>query len=343
MRAVVLERTGDASELLLRDWPDPELGPDDALVRVHAVGVCGRDLIDRRGGFPMMKLPTILGHEIAGEVVAVGKHVTLVAVGDRVATLHRPWCGDCPSCVAGRTLDCERAWQSFGHTIDGGYAELVAAPQRALVKIPEGVSAEQAAPLGCTAAVALRALRDGAKLSLGETVLITGASGGVGLPAIQLAKAAGARVIAVTGNESKRDALIAAGADAVVVAHDNQFAADVRAASEGGVDVAVELTGAATFRDAQKSLRPRGRLVVIGNIDVGKVSLALGPLILFGHTVMGARSYTRHDLEECFRLVLRGQLRPRVAERLPLSAARSAHERLEERSVTGRLVLVPGL
>ena len=343
MRAVVLERTGDASELRLRDWPDPELGPDDALVRVHAVGVCGRDLIDRRGGFPMMKLPTILGHEIAGEVVAVGKRVTLVAVGDRVATLHRPWCGDCLSCVAGRTLDCEQAWQSFGHTIDGGYAELVAAPERALVKIPEGVSAEQAAPLGCTAAVALRALRESAKLALGETVLVTGASGGVGLPAIQLAKAAGARVIAVTGSDAKRDGLLAAGADSVVVARDNQFAADVRAISDGGVDVALELTGAATFRDAQKCLRPRGRLVVIGNIDLGKVSVALGPLILYGHTIAGARSYTRHDLEECFRLLLRGQLRPLIADRLPLSGAKSAHERLEHRAVSGRLVLVPSL
>jgi D-arabinose 1-dehydrogenase-like Zn-dependent alcohol dehydrogenase len=84
-------------------------------------------------------------------------------------------------------------------------------------------------------------------------------------------------------------------------------------------------------------------LVVIGNIDLGKVSVALGPLILYGHTIAGARSYTRHDLEECFRLLLRGQLRPLIADRLPLSGAKSAHEQLERRTVSGRLVLVPSL
>jgi len=340
MRAVVLERTGGPSELVLRDWPDPEPGPGEALVRVHAVGVCGRDLIDRRGGFPMMKLPTVLGHEFAGEVVRVGASVSLVTPGDRVANLHRPWCGDCGSCVAGRTVDCERAWQSFGHTIDGGYAELVVAPERALVKIPDDVGYDAAAPLGCTAAVALRALRDVARVSVGETVLVTGASGGVGLHAVQLAKLAGARVVAVTGNAAKRDVIAAQGADHVVVAKDAGFADEVRALT-GGVDVALELTGAATFRDAQKSLRARGRLVVIGNIDVGKVSLALGPLILFGHSIAGARSYSRGDLEDCLRLVQRKQLRAVIAERLPLDQAALAHERLEARIVSGRQLLCP--
>lgn len=343
MRAVVLERTGGPGELRLRDWPDPEPKADEALVRVHAAGVCGRDLIDRRGGFPMMKLPTVLGHEFAGEVVRVGSAVTLVSPGDRVANLHRPWCGDCPSCVAGRTLDCERAWQSFGHTIDGGYAELVAAPERALVKLPDQVSFEDAASLGCTAGVALRALRDVARLVLGETVLITGASGGVGLQAVQLAKLAGARVIATTTSAAKRDALRTWGADEVVEVTERGFADEVRALTRGGVDVAVELTGAATFRDSQRCLRPRGRLVVIGNIDVGKVSLALGPLILFGHQIAGTRSYTRRDLEECLDLVQRGRSRPVIADLLPLADAALAHERLEARGAVGRLLLLPSL
>lgn len=339
MRAVVLERTGDASELTLREWPDPELRPDEALVRVHAAGVCGRDLIDRRGGFPMMQLPAVLGHELAGEVVATGSAVTLVSKGDRVANLHRPWCGDCHSCVAGRTVECERAWQSFGHTLSGGYAELVAAPERALVKLPDAVSFEDAASLGCTAAVALRALRDVARLTLGETVLVTGASGGVGLMAIQVAKLAGARVLAVTGSERKREAIAAVGADEVIVAGDSGFADQVGSR----VDVVLELTGSATFRDSLKCLRTSGRLVVIGNIDVGKVSLALGRLILMGHTIAGARSYSRRDLETCLELVERGRLRPVIADRLPLGDARKAHERLEAREVVGRLLLVPSL
>jgi NADPH:quinone reductase-like Zn-dependent oxidoreductase len=341
MRAVVLDRTGGPEELVLRDVPEPELPPDGALVKVRAAGVCGRDLIDRRGGFPMMKLPTVLGHEFAGEVVGVGSEVRDLSVGDRVANLHRPWCGDCPSCVAGDTIHCERAWQSFGHTIDGGYAEQVAAPARALVKIPDGVDYERAASLGCTAAVALRALGPVAGLELGESVLVTGASGGVGLMAIQLAKLSGARVIAATGNARKEAALREAGADEVLVLDGGSFAQQVKNLTDGGAHIALELTGAATFRESLRSLRTRGRLVVIGNIDVGKVSVALGPLILFAHRIEGARSYSRRDLETCFELVLRGQLSPVIDRTLPLESARAAHELLEARQVCGRVLLIP--
>lgn len=342
MRAVVLERIGSASELQLRDWPEPELHPDDALIRVHASGVCGRDLIDRRGGFPMMKLPTILGHELAGEVVGVGSEVRSLAIGDRVANLHRPHCGDCAACVRGHELHCERAWQSFGHTIDGAYAELCAAPERALVKIPDEVSFEDAASLGCTFGVVLRALREARASGVGETLLVTGASGGVGVAAIQLGKLSGSRVIATTSNPDKAEALSELGADDVVVINDESFSGVVRGLTHGGVDIALELTGAATFREAMKSLRPRGQLVVIGNIDVGKVSLALGPLILHGHTVSGARSYSRRDLEDCLELVRRRKLRPVIADRLSLGDAAVAHERLEARGVIGRLMLLPG-
>ncbi|MFO0567494.1 MAG: alcohol dehydrogenase catalytic domain-containing protein [Polyangiaceae bacterium] len=340
MRAVVLDRPGSASELVLREVPDPEIGESDVLVRVRACGVCGRDLIDRRGGFPAMKLPTILGHEFAGEVVRVGGAVRELAPGDRVASLHRPWCGYCEPCVGGRTSDCERAYQSFGHTVDGGYAELCAAHERALVKIPDGIEYERAAFLGCTAGVVWKALREHGGLWPGAKVLVTGASGGVGLAAIEVAKAWGAEVIAITSSEAKRGAIEALGADHVLVSA-GAFAADARARARGGVDVALELTGSATFGQSLRSLRTGGSLIVVGNLDVGKVSLSLGHLILGRYRIAGARSYTRSDLEDCFRLVATGKLHPQVALQLPLGDARLAHERLEARGVVGRIVLLP--
>ena len=201
MHAVVLDRIGGPEVLeyrARRRSQTPE--PDEVLVRVRAAGVCGRDLIDRRGGFPAMKLPAILGHEVAGEVVAVGGAVTRFGVGDRVANLHRPYCGDCDRCQEGESPDCTESWQSFGQTVAGGYAETVRAHHRSLVPIPDAVSFVDAAPLGCTAAVALRALRHEGRLTLGETVLVTGATGGVGMEAIQIAKHLGARVIALTSS-----------------------------------------------------------------------------------------------------------------------------------------------
>src|SRR5262249_32982222 len=162
-------------------------GPGEALVRVRAAGVCHRDVLDRKGAFPFLKPPIITGHELAGEVVALGEGVTEVAVHDRVTAVHRPPCGACEPCTRGDEIQCARSWKSYGMTMDGAYAEYVAAPVATLVRIPEALSYAEAAPLHCTAAVALHALRAVGDVRLGETVLLTGATGGVGQMALQLA------------------------------------------------------------------------------------------------------------------------------------------------------------
>jgi NADPH:quinone reductase-like Zn-dependent oxidoreductase len=339
MRAVVLERIGGPEELGVREVDDPRPGPGEVLVRVRAAGVCGRDLIDRRGGFPAMKLPAILGHEFAGDVLEVGAGVERVAVGDKVANLHRPWCGECRACLAGNAVDCERAWQSFGHTVDGAYAELCVAHERALVKVPPSISHVDAASVGCTAGVALRALRREARVELGETVLVTGASGGVGLMAIQIARRAGARVIAVTSSSEKVAAIERFGADHVIVAPDGQFEPQVKAL--GGADIALELVGSATFTSALKSLRRAGRLVLVGNITLDRVSVNPGALILFGLGILGSHGYSVRDLEDCFAMMQRGELTMAVDRTLPLDQAGDAHRLLADRKASGRIVLVP--
>jgi acryloyl-coenzyme A reductase len=341
MRAVVLERTGEPGELVMRELPDPEPRADEVVVRVHAAGVCGRDLIDRRGGFPAMKLPTILGHELAGEVVAAGAAATRWKPGDRVVNLHRPFCGECRWCIGGDVIDCERAWQSFGHTVDGAYAELVVAHERALVRLPDGIAYADGAALGCTAAVSLRALRSEARLEIGQSVLVTGASGGVGLMAIQIAKRAGATVIAVTGDPDKAAAVERAGADHVVVER-GDFAPRVRELTNGGADVALELVGRATFRSSLKSLRRRGRLVLVGNVTVDRIAFNPGAVILYGLTIAGSRSYSPKDLEDCLGMLGRGEIRMAIDRTLPLSHAPEAHRLLEERKARGRIILLPG-
>jgi acryloyl-coenzyme A reductase len=341
MHAIVLEKTGGPEELHYRAVDDPRPGPDEVLVRVGAAGVCGRDLIDRRGGFPAMKLPTILGHEFAGEVIETGAKVSAWSKGDRVANLHRPFCGACSSCLAGESVDCERAWQSFGHSVDGAYAELVVAHERALVKLPDAISFVDAASIGCTAGVALRALRHDARLELGETVLVTGASGGVGAPAVQLARRMGARVIATTSSARKADWLRELGADGVVVTDGERFHERVRELSGGGVDVALELTGSATFDSALRSLKRRGRLVVVGNISTERVQLNLGAVILFAQHLIGSHGFDSRDLEDCFALVEQGELVMHVDRTLPLQRAAEAHRLLADRAVRGRVILTP--
>ncbi|HEX4338082.1 MAG TPA: alcohol dehydrogenase catalytic domain-containing protein [Polyangiaceae bacterium] len=342
MHAVVLDRTGGPEALEYRELADPVPGPRDVLVRVGAAGVCGRDLIDRRGGFPGLKLPIILGHEFAGTVVAVGTEVVDLAVGERVANLHRPFCGACARCLEGETPDCTEAWQSFGQTVDGGYAELVVAPRGALVRVPAAIDDVHAAAVGCTAAVALRALRHEARLALGETVLVTGATGGVGTMAIQIAKLAGATVIAGTSSpDDKGDLLRRLGADHVVSTADPRFHEAVGSVARGGVDVVLELTGSATFPGALRSLRQRGRMVIVGNIRTEKLSVNPGGLILRSQSLCGSHGYTARDLADCFALMTEKRLEMVINRVLPLSEASSAHGLLAERMAPGRVVLVP--
>jgi NADPH:quinone reductase-like Zn-dependent oxidoreductase len=290
-----------------------------------------------------MKLPTVLGHEFAGEIVRLGERAgeAGLRLGDRVVNLHRPSCRACARCLAGEPILCERAWQSFGHTVDGSYAELVCAHHDVLVPMPAAISPEVGASLMCTAGVALQALRARGKLGLGETVLVTGASGGVGTMAVQLARRMGARVIATTTSEAKVDALRELGAHHVVVAAEGGFHSRVLDLSGGGVDLCLELTGAITFRSALRSLRRGGRMVVIGNIDTRKIELNLGALILYGYQLAGSASCTRRDLLDVFALVEAGELVPRIDRTLPLASAAEAHRLLEARAVVGRIVLVP--
>ncbi|HVW24947.1 MAG TPA: zinc-binding dehydrogenase [Polyangiaceae bacterium] len=342
MHAVVVDQTGGPEALDFREVREPTPAHDEVLVRVRASGVCGRDLIDRRGGFPGLKLPIILGHEFAGEIVAVGSDAGDLRVGDRVANLHRPFCGRCDRCLEGETPDCTNAWQSFGQTVDGAYAEYVVAHRDALVRIPDGIDAVHAASVGCTAAVALRALRHEAKLALGETVFVTGASGGVGTMAIQVAKLAGARVIAGTSSPEHRGAALKElGADEVVSTADTRFHESVLASARGGVDVVLELTGSATFNGALRSLRQRGRMVIVGNIRTEKLSVNPGGLILRSQSISGSHGYTARDLLDCFEWIQAARLRMVVDRTLPLRDARVAHDLLADRSTQGRVVLVP--
>jgi acryloyl-coenzyme A reductase len=332
---------GGPEQLELAELPKPEPQAGEVLVRVKAEGVCGRDLIDRRGGFRGLKIPVVLGHEFAGEVVEVGTGVSDLSLGDRVANLLRLSCGECAACLRGDAPVCERAWKSFGQTRDGGYAELVTAPASALVKIPSVVSYVEAAPVACTVGVALRALRTVGRVASGEHVLITGASGGVGIAAIQIAKSLGARVIAATGAEHKRQALLDAGADDVVVDREGVLHDKVRALVPEGVHAALELTGGPTFTSSMRSLRSGGRLILVGNILAESVKFNPGAVILYGYQILGSAGCTRADLEHAFTMLAERKVKMTVSRVLPLEQARQAHEALAAREVVGRIVLTP--
>lgn len=342
MQAIVLRAFGSPGNLRPEIVPDPQPGAGEVLLRVHACGVCYHDVINRRGNLPRTSVPAILGHEAAGEVIAVGPDVEGWSVGDRAATLQRLSCGQCGHCHAERNSLCKNDTRFFGEEIPGGYASYMAAPVAGLGRIPAGVPWPVAAVTCCTTGTAVHCLRTRGRLAPGETVLITGASGGVGMQAVQLARLDGGRVIAVTSSASKVEALQEAGADEVIVSPDLDFASEVRKRTGGqGVDLALEIVGSLTFAQTLKTLAPGGRLVTVGNLETGIVDLNPGLVIVKELEILGAYATTQAELQESLRLIETGALRSWVSDVLPLHEAARAHDRLERKEVAGRLVLEP--
>jgi acryloyl-coenzyme A reductase len=342
MNAVVLHAFGSPENLRLESVPEPRPASGEILLRVHACGVCHHDLINRRGNLPRTQVPAILGHEAAGEVVEVGAGVTGWSIGDRAATLQRLSCGRCPSCLAGRNSLCRNDARFFGEEIPGGYATYLAAPVAGLGRVPLDLSWEAAATTCCTTGTAVHVVRTRGQVCPEETVLVTGASGGVGLQAVQLARLDGARVIAVTSSRSKVEVLQAAGAHEVVVSPDLDFSAEVRRVTGGaGANVAIEIVGSKALPHTLRCMASGGRVVVVGNLDTGVVNLNPGLVIVKELEILGAYATTRPELDEALALLRNGDIRPYVAEVLPLAQAARAHDLLEHRKVAGRLVLLP--
>jgi alcohol dehydrogenase, propanol-preferring len=337
MKAAVLD--GDALDV--RELPDPA---EDgwAVVSVRAAGVCGTELHFLDGMIPPPSDTFVLGHEIAGEVVAAPPG-SGVAVGDRVAVYNFVGCGSCHWCRTGRESVCIAPIGQLGFSTDGGFAELVRAPAQNLIKLPEAVSFETAAVLSCSGMSAVHASRL-AGVELGSSGLVNGV-GGVGLMVLQVLVAAGARAIAVADTAEKADLAREAGAGDVIVLEGgegyDELPDKVRELTGGaGVDHYFELVGTeATMRAGIRSLGRRGTCVLIGYTTD---DLRIHPidLILSEARIVSSVAAARHDLETALSLAADGRLRVAIDTRYPLEDVGTAIARLRARDVRGRNVVV---
>lgn len=225
----------------------------------------------------------------------------------------------------------------------GGYAEFVAVEDDNVAHVPDGVALDQSSIVACTIGTVLNAMRDVGSIQAGETALITGSGGGLGMHAIQLARLQGARVIAQTTSPAKEDMLRELGAHEVVVhKRGEDFSRQVRALTGGrGVDVAVDNVGNLMFDAIRKSIAVSGRWLLIGQLTGDFVPFNPAQLFLKNISMLSATSTTRDQLRQCLDLVAGGAIRPVVGDRMPLSEARHAHECVEAGSVAGRILLQP--
>lgn len=310
-----------------------------ALVATKAAGVCGTELHFLDEMIPLPFSPFVLGHEIAG-VVLDAPPGSAVAPGDRVAVYNFVGCGACHWCRTGRMSICRSPVGQLGFSLDGGFRDLVRVPAANLVPIPEVVSFETAAVLACAGMSAVHATRL-ARVGIGSTAIVNGV-GGVGLSVVQVARAAGARVIAVADAESKAQLARELGAwEAIVVEDYGELPDRVRALTgEAGADFFFELVGSAdTMRAGIRSLGPDGCLTIIG---YSGDELAIHPieLILSEIRIVSSVAASRQDLETAIRLAADGRLRVHIDTRYPIDDISLALERLRARQVQGRNVLV---
>ncbi len=347
MRAMVVSQPGDADALVLTELPMPEMRPNDIRIKVEACGVCFHDVVTRNGILKRgIKMPVIPGHEISGIVEAVGPQVRDFRPGDRVCTVQRRHiCGHCKYCRSGRETSCDEREFLGDWGLNGGYAEYVCVEEDNVAHVPEGIPLDEAAVVACVIGTELNAVRDVAAVKPGDSVLVTGAGGGLGIHGIQLARASGGFTIGLTTTESKADLIREAGAHEVVVARrDEDFSIAVKALTGGeGVDVVIDNVGSPLFQPTRKSLAMGGRWIFVGQLTGEFVQLNPAQLFMRDISIRSVKSTSLAQLRDCLRMVELGQVRPVITDRLPLEKAAEAHRMVESGRSTGRILLMPGL
>lgn len=353
MKAVRLFEHGGPSVLKYVDVPVPEVGDDDVLIRVRATSINQWDLRYRSGklppnplpGRPAWPLPFQLGRDAAGDVAQVGRSVKRWRVGDRVLQMTHPACGVCPMCLRGQDNLCVNTAYP-GHQVFGGYADYVARPQHTVLAIPDTVSYEVAAATLWAYTTPLNCAKRRAPVGPGDTLLITGASGGLATAATQLAKLSGATVIGTTTKLSRSDELKALGYDHIVGSNDPETPAQVKSLTEGfGADAVWDCVGGTEFLTLSAScVRLGGTIAVLGapvtedgfDLEMNTLSFIFGEL-----NVVGVRGATRLDHHVCMKLLGDGKINPVIDRVFPLSAAADAHTYLEGKQQVGKVILTP--
>jgi NADPH2:quinone reductase len=322
MKAIVFDKVGGPEVMHLADVPKPEVKPGTVLVKVRAIGINFADTRFRQGQYLVQpKLPDTPGLEVSGVVEAVGEGVSNVKVGARVAALGSK-----------------------------AYAEYALAPAAQVIALPDSISFEQGAAFPVQVLTAWHMLHTSHHTTPGQTVLIHSAAGGVGIVAIQIARAAGARVIGTVSSDGKAELAKEHGANEVINYATHDFAAEAMRITGGkGVDLILDAVGATTFENGLKCLAPFGHTILFGAAGGPTQPLNLFALFEKSLKVSGFVLYTvatvpdamRRGIEDSFKLMADGKLKLLIGKTFPLAQAAEAHRFMESRASTGKLLLIP--
>ncbi|MFK7763358.1 MAG: zinc-binding dehydrogenase [Roseobacter sp.] len=334
MKAQVLHQHGTTEDLSYHvDYADPQPGLGEVLIEIKACALNYHDIFTMRG-MPGIKvpLPVIMGIDAAGVVAEIGEGVSAWSQGDRVLIdpINR------------------QTGKLFGEMKDGGLAEMAVVAAHQLVALPEEISFADGAALPCAYGTAYRMMMTRGKIAAGETVLILGASGGVGTCCVQLAKLAGAHVIAAASSPEKMERLTEIGADEVINYTESPFRDQIwtrhgkpRIAGGGGVDVIVNFTGGETWVPALRSLKRHGRMLTCGATAGYDPQTDIRFIWTFEQNIIGSNGWETSDINALMALVRAGKLKPVVDQTYELADAKNAFKALEQRNFFGKIIVKP--
>jgi NADPH:quinone reductase-like Zn-dependent oxidoreductase len=343
MKAVVQRAFGGLEVLSHQDVADPEVGPSDVLLRVHAAALNRLDVLQRQGPalLPGFALPHIAGMDVAGTIVEVGRDVEAFTVGDRVLVNPALECGECDYCRAGDDGFCPFV-RVVGGTCPGGYAELCSVPADHAYRLPDGIGFEEAATIPTAYSTAWHAIVAVGALRIGETLLVHGAGSGVTVAAIQIAKRCGARVIVTARSEKKLELAERLGADGVVNSAAESLPDRCRELTGGrGADMAFDHIGPDLFQQTILSLRPRGRVVFAGTTTGGEARFDLAYAYHFGIALLGVDPYGAVEFGRMLDFYWQGGFEPVIDSRFALVDATEAQARMESGEAAGKILLLP--
>ncbi|WP_431947549.1 alcohol dehydrogenase [Actinacidiphila sp. bgisy167] len=334
MRVAQVSEPGGPFDIVEREMPEP--GPGHVRIAVEAAGVCRTDADFVHNAFPGQTFPLVTGHEVAGRIDALGEGVRYWKVGDRVEV---GWfggnCGHCPPCREGDFIDCQNL-RVPGWAYDGGYATHMVAPVNALARIPDELSAVEAAPLGCAGVTTYNAFKRSSARP-GDLVAVIGI-GGLGHLAVQYAAKSGYETVAVARGEDKRALAMELGAHHYVDSAAADPAKELQALGGAAVVLATASNSQAMAAGVD-GLRPRGQLIVVG-VDDRPLPISPGQLILASRSVVGHPSGTSRDVEHTMNFSALTGIRP-MTETVPLAEANEAFARMMSGAARFRMVLVP--
>jgi NADPH:quinone reductase-like Zn-dependent oxidoreductase len=343
MNAVVFEQYGDPDVLKYVDIGVPQIARGEALVKVHAVGLNGYDLMARAGRYKPNKgrFPHILGGDFGGEVASFGPDTSGdVPIGTRVTCWWILPCGRCEQCMAGHHNRCSKDYRYLGAHEHGAYAQYVKVPADHLIPLPDTVTFEQAAAFPNAFGTAWHMLIDRGNLRSGETVLVNSASSGVSMAAIQICKLAGAYVYTTSSTQWKLDRATELGADEVINYNEVDFTEEIlRRTDKRGVDLVVEHVGGDFLDKSIRCLTRGGRVVTVGGTKSYDCRILVNYIFHKELQLIGSNSATKHDLDVMMPLLGNGKLKTVIDRVFPLQEAAEAHRYLEAAKQFGKVIL----